>query len=93
LQTSTNIIILESSFWSSASSEGLFCAAERTFAWCSSGTAVEESFVNNTELWTAIPTGNETLANCVTLGSNKNGSSAQLSLAACSESKSFMCQV
>jgi hypothetical protein len=44
-------------------------------------------------LWTAIPTGNETLSNCVTLGLSKNGSSAQLSLAACSESKSLMCQV
>jgi len=88
-----NLALGKPSLWTSASSEGLFCALERTFAWCSSGRAADEAFVNNTELWTAIPSGNETNANCVTLGLNKNGSSAQLSLAACSESKSFMCQV
>jgi hypothetical protein len=85
--------ILESSYWTSASSEGLFCASEQTFAWCSSGTVVAETFVNDTALWTEIPTGKETLANCVTLGLDKNESSARLSLAACSESKSLMCQV
>jgi hypothetical protein len=85
-------LFIESSFWTSASSEGLSCGAERMFAWCTSGIVVDEGFVNNSALWTAIPTENETLANCVTLG-DKNGSSAQLSLGSCSESNPFMCQV
>jgi hypothetical protein len=39
------------------------------------------------------PTGNESLANCMTLELSKNESSAQLSLAACTEAKPYMCQV
>jgi hypothetical protein len=87
------VIPIESSVWTSASSEGLYCGSERTFAWCSSGAFVEQTFVNNPHLWTAIPNGNESLANCVSLELSKNESSVQLALSACSESKSSVCQV
>jgi hypothetical protein len=98
LHSNNNVIIraefrLQSSFWTSASSEGEFCASERTFAWCTSGSIFNESSVNDAILWTVIPTGNESTSNCVSLGLSKNEGSAQLSLAACSESKPFMCQV
>jgi hypothetical protein len=81
------------SFWTSASSEGQYCALERTLAWCTTGTVVEEILINNTQLWTSPPDGNETAGNCVAMSLNKNETIAQLSLAACTESKSYMCQV
>lgn len=84
---------LQPSFWSSASSEGLFCASERSFTWCTSGNYIDDASVKNPQLWNEAPTGNESLANCVSLGLSKNENSAELSLAACTESKPFMCQV
>jgi hypothetical protein len=79
--------------WTSASSEGKYCALDRTFAWCTTSKIVEEMFVNDTLLWDGIPQGSDTDGNCITLKLNQNKSSAQLSLAACTDSKSYMCQV
>ena len=81
------------SFWTSASSEGQYCALERTYAWCTTGTIVQGSYINDTQLWAATPDGNASLGNCVALSLNNSKKSAQLSLAACTEAKSYMCQV
>lgn len=83
----------QKSFWTSASSEGQNCGIERTFAWCTSGAIVDEKYVNDAQLWLNAPNGSETTANCVALGLSSSETSAQLSLAACADSKSFMCQV
>lgn len=80
-------------FWTSASSEGPYCSLERTFSWCTTGVIVDENNINDAQLWSAIPNGSESAGNCITLGLNKGETSAQLSLAACNESKSYMCQV
>jgi hypothetical protein len=77
----------------SASSEGQYCALERTYAWCSTGAIVEGSYINDTQLWAVKPDGSESAGNCVALGLNNNKTSAQLSLAACTDTKSYMCQV
>jgi hypothetical protein len=79
--------------WTSASSEGKYCAVDRTFAWCTTSTIIEEMSVNDTQLWDGIPQGSDASGNCVTLKLNKNESSAQFSLAACTDSKPYMCQV
>lgn len=84
---------MESSFWTSASSDGEFCSAERMFAWCTeNGTVVNEAIINNSDLWASQQSGNDSAGNCVTLGLSKNGTT-QLSLASCSDSKPYMCQV
>jgi hypothetical protein len=79
--------------WTAASSEGQYCALDRTFAWCTTGTIVEMLFINDIKLWDATPKGSASDGNCVTMSLTTNESSAQLSLAACSDSKSYMCQV
>lgn len=79
--------------WTSASSDGQYCALERTFAWCTTGNIVNETYINDTQLWASKPDGSESAGNCVTLSLNKDETSAQLSLAACTESKKYMCQV
>jgi hypothetical protein len=79
--------------WTAASSEGQFCGLERTFAWCTTGTIVKEIFINDTQLWDSTPKGSASEGNCVAMSLKTDESSAQLSLAACSDSKSFMCQV
>jgi hypothetical protein len=81
------------SFWTSASSEGHYCALERTYAWCTTGTIVDGSYINDTQIWAAMPDGSASAGNCVALGLNNNKTSAQLSLAACTDTKSYMCQV
>jgi hypothetical protein len=81
------------SFWTSASSEGQYCALERKLAWCTTGTIIEENKINDARIWTTPPYGNESAGNCVAMSLTNNESSAQLSLAACTESKSYMCQV
>lgn len=80
-------------FWTSASSEGQNCNLQRTFAWCTTGTDVDKKYVDDTQLWLDVPDGSETAGNCVALGLSKSETSAQLSLAACVEPKSYLCQV
>jgi hypothetical protein len=82
-------------FWTSASSEGNNCALERTYAWCTTSAIVEEILINDTQLWDAKgdPKGNNSAGNCVTLSLNTNETTNQLSLAACTDAKSYMCQV
>jgi len=100
ISTSMNIINsinflefrLQTSFWTSGSSGGLICGAERTFVWCSTGNIADETIITDSQLRNYSGySGNESTANCVTLGLNQGR--AQLSLAACSEAKPFMCQV
>jgi hypothetical protein len=86
------------SFWTSASSSssggGLLCGVERTFVWCSTGTVVDETIINDSPQLASNNSdtnGNESRANCVTFGLNDGR--ARLSLASCSEAKPFMCQV
>jgi hypothetical protein len=79
--------------WTAASSEGQYCALDRTFAWCTSGTILEEIFINDTQLWDSTPKGSASDGNCVAMSLKTDESSVQLSLAACSDSKSYMCQV
>jgi hypothetical protein len=79
--------------WTAASSEGQYCALDRTFAWCTSGNIVKEIFINDTQLWDSTPKGSASEGNCVAMSLKTDESSAQLSLAACSDSKSYMCQV
>jgi hypothetical protein len=79
--------------WTSASSEGQYCALDRTFAWCTTGTVVEQIFLNDTILWDSTPKGSALEGNCVAMSLKTDESSAQLSLATCSDSKSYMCQV
>jgi hypothetical protein len=81
------------SFWTSASSEGQNCALERKLAWCTTGTIIEEILINDAQLWTTPPYGNESAGNCVAMSLTNNETITQLSLAACTESKSYMCQV
>jgi hypothetical protein len=79
--------------WTAASSDGQYCAMERTFAWCTTGAILEEIFINDTQQWDATPKGSASDGNCVAMSLKTDESSAQLSLAACSDSKSYMCQV
>jgi hypothetical protein len=80
-------------FWTSASSEGQYCSLNRKFSWCTTGTIVDEKYINDTQIWSAAPNGSEAAGNCVTLGLNADKTSAQLSLAACADSKPFICLV
>jgi hypothetical protein len=80
-------------FWTSASSEGQSCNLNRTFAWCTTGTIFDEKYTDDAQIWMAVPNGSESAGNCVTLGLSKDETSAQLSLAACADSKSYLCQV
>lgn len=80
-------------FWTAASSEGQFCNLKRTFSWCTTGTIIDEAYVNDANIWVEKPTGNESAGNCIALGLSANDISPQLSLAECTESNSFMCQV
>jgi hypothetical protein len=89
-------IILETmgrSLWTSASSEGPQCTEQRKFAWCTSGNIMEEKYVNDAGIWGEKPIGNTSVGSCVSMTLNQNESNAQLSLAACTDSKSFLCQV
>jgi len=80
-------------YWTSASSEGLYCSLNRKFSWCTTGAIIDEKYINDTQIWTAVPNGSEAAGNCVTLGLNSDETNAQLSLAACADSKPFICQV
>jgi hypothetical protein len=63
----------QTSFWTSASSVGLICGAERTLLWCSSGNAVDETIINYSPQLIrnySDANGNESTAHCVTLGLN-----------------------
>lgn len=75
--------------WTSASSEGQFCGLEMNFSWCT----IKNNVLNNTQLLETTPKGNSSDGNCVTLGLSENMASAQLSLAPCTDSKYYMCQV
>lgn len=89
-------IILEvmgRSLWTSASSEGPQCTEQRKFAWCTTGNIIEERYVNDAGIWGEKPISNTSAGSCVSMSLTQNESNAQLSLAACNDTKSYLCQV
>jgi hypothetical protein len=95
MKTNSNVLELKRiPLWTSASSEGPQCDEQQKMAWCTTGTIVEgRAYINDTQLWEATPAGSVSAGNCVTLSLNQNETSVQLSLAAGTESNSYMCQV
>jgi hypothetical protein len=77
-------------YWTSGSSEGLFCDIESVFSWCSIDQMVESYAVENT--LQGIDQANvSTLASCLVL--SLSTTTATLDRADCAAQKPFLCQV
>jgi len=83
----------KASVWTSGSSEGESCDLQRKFSWCSSGTQMSDSDVNNTEFWTkgATPNGTDSSERCLSL--NLESTSFGLIPSDCKVKQPFICQV
>jgi hypothetical protein len=81
--------------WTSGSNEGDFCDVERSFSWCSAGSKINDSILNNTEYWAnnQIPGENLTPKKCLSLNFNSPLRNVGLVQSQCDELNSLLCLV
>jgi hypothetical protein len=81
--------------WTSGSNEGDFCDVKRSFAWCSTGSKINDSVLNNTEYWAnnLIPGENLTPKKCLSLDFNSSLGNVGLVQSECEELRSLLCLV
>jgi hypothetical protein len=81
--------------WTSGSNEGDFCDVKRSFAWCNTGSKIDDSILNNTEYWAnnQIPGEDLTPKKCLSLNFNSSLKSVGLVQSHCDELSSLLCVV
>jgi hypothetical protein len=84
---------IQSSVWTSGSSEGESCDVQRRFAWCPSGKMINESQIADVRFWKKPPDGSASTQRCLELTYDA-AAGAKLASANCStDKKPFICQV
>jgi hypothetical protein len=68
---------------------------ERSFAWCNTGSKIDDSILNNTEYWAnnQIPGEDLTPKKCLSLNFNSSLKSVGLAQSHCDELRSLLCVV
>jgi hypothetical protein len=84
---------IQSSVWTTGSSEGNGCDTEKTFAWCPNGKLLNELQVADAHYWADLPDGSSSTKRCLELSYDATKGAALASAHCSADKKSFICQV